>query len=125
MGKILISGYYGFSNAGDEAMLTAIVTSLKQQDPQVELTVISGHPEVTAKLHPVKAVHRFDLPGIVRALWHADLLLSGGGSLLQNVTSRLSLYYYLSIIGLAGLMGKRSCCSPRVSAPSGGGSAAF
>ena len=41
MGKILISGYYGFSNAGDEAMLTAIVTSLKQQDPQVELTVIS------------------------------------------------------------------------------------
>ena len=107
MGKILISGYYGFSNAGDEAMLTAIVTSLKQQDPQVELTVISGHPEVTARLHPVKAVHRFDLPGIVRALWHADLLLSGGGSLLQNVTSRLSLYYYLSIIGLAGLMGKK------------------
>ena len=35
LGKILISGYYGFSNAGDEAMLTAIVTSLKQQDPQV------------------------------------------------------------------------------------------
>ena len=107
VGKILISGYYGFSNAGDEAMLTAIVTSLKQQDPQVELTVLSGHPEITARLHPVKAVHRFDVPGIIRAMAGTDLLLSGGGSLLQNVTSRLSLYYYLSIIGLAALMGKK------------------
>lgn len=107
MGKILISGYYGFSNAGDEAMLTAIVTSLKQQDPQVELTVISGNPEVTARLHPVKAVHRFDLPGICRAMAGTDLLLSGGGSLLQNVTSRLSLYYYLSLIALAAVMGKK------------------
>ena len=107
LGKILISGYYGFSNAGDEAMLTAIVTSLKQQDPQVELTVISGNPEVTARLHPVKAVHRFDLPGICRAMAGTDLLLSGGGSLLQNVTSRLSLYYYLSLIALAAVMGKK------------------
>lgn len=107
MGKILISGYYGFSNAGDEAMLTAIVTSLKQQAPQVELTVISGHPEVTARLHPVKAIHRFNLWGILRAMAGTDLLLSGGGSLLQNVTSRMSLYYYLSIIGLAGLLGKK------------------
>lgn len=107
MGKILISGYYGFSNAGDEAMLTAIVTSLKEQDPQVELTVISGHPEITARLHPVKAIHRFDLLGICRAMAGTDLLLSGGGSLLQNVTSRLSLYYYLSIIALGALLGKK------------------
>jgi polysaccharide pyruvyl transferase CsaB len=107
LGKILISGYYGFSNAGDEAMLTAIVTSLKEQDPQVELTVLSGHPEVTARLHPVKAIHRFDLWGICRAMAGTDLLLSGGGSLLQNVTSRLSLYYYLSIIALGTLLGKK------------------
>ena len=107
MGKILISGYYGFSNAGDEAMLTAIVTSLKQQEPQVELTVISGHPEVTARLHPVQAIHRFNFLEIGRAMAGTDLLLSGGGSLLQNVTSRLSLYYYLSIIALAGLLGKK------------------
>ena len=88
-------------------MLTAIVTSLKEQDPQVELTVLSGHPEVTARLHPVKAIHRFDLWGICRAMAGTDLLLSGGGSLLQNVTSRLSLYYYLSIIALGTLLGKK------------------
>ena len=73
----------------------------------MELTVISGHPEVTARLHPVKAIHRFNLWGILRAMAGTDLLLSGGGSLLQNVTSCMSLYYYLSIIGLAKPPGKK------------------
>ena len=91
MGKILISGYYGFSNAGDEAMLTAIITALRKKDPSVEITVISGHPEATSKLHQVKAVHRFAPLGILKAMLHTDLLLSGGGSLLQNVTSHISL----------------------------------
>lgn len=107
MGKILISGYYGFSNAGDEAMLTAIVTGLRAQDPAVDLTVLSGHPALTEKIHQVKSIHRFNLPGILRAMKDTDLLLSGGGSLLQNVTSQVSLFYYLFIIGLAALFGKK------------------
>ena len=41
MSKILISGYYGFANAGDEAMLTAIIESLRQVEKNVELTVLS------------------------------------------------------------------------------------
>ena len=45
MSKILISGYYGFANAGDEAMLTAIIESLRQVEKNVELTVLSGNPE--------------------------------------------------------------------------------
>lgn len=121
MRKILISGYYGFSNAGDEAMLTAIVTGLRAQDPQVELTVLSGHPELTQSLQQVKSIHRFNALGILRAMWHTDLLLSGGGSLLQNVTSQVSLFYYLSIIGLASLFGKKSCFLLRASALSTGG----
>ena len=48
MSKILISGYYGFANAGDEAMLTAIIESLRQVEKNVELTVLSGNPEDTA-----------------------------------------------------------------------------
>ena len=106
MSKILISGYYGFANAGDEAMLTSIVDSLRQEDPTLDITVISGNPKMTAQLHQVKAVPRFDILQVMQAMAKADLLLSGGGSLLQDVTSTKSLFYYLSILGLAKLMGK-------------------
>ena len=34
----------------------------------------------------------------------ADLLISGGGSLLQNVTSGRSLYYYMGVLFLAKLV---------------------
>lgn len=62
MAKVLISGYYGFSNAGDEAMLTAIVDSLKREAPDTVITVISGHPRSTCALHDVKSIGRFDFP---------------------------------------------------------------
>lgn len=107
MSKILISGYYGFSNAGDEAMLTAIVTSLQQAKPDLDITVLSGHPDDTALKHHVKAIHRFAFLKIIIAMAKTDLLLSGGGSLLQDVTSSRSLFYYLSILLLAKLFGKK------------------
>ena len=107
MNKILISGYYGFANAGDEAMLTAIVDSLRREQPTLDITVISGNPKVTAQLHNVKAVPRFDVLQVMKAMAQADLLLSGGGSILQDVTSTKSLFYYLSILSLGKLMGKK------------------
>lgn len=102
MSRILLSGYYGFSNAGDEAMLTAIIAGLRSEVPSVEITVLSGNPKMTAAKHNVKSLHRFDALGFLKALRHTDLLISGGGSLLQDVTSSRSLFYYLSVI----LMGK-------------------
>ena len=57
MSKIVISGYYGFANAGDEAMLTAIVKSLRKTEASVDLTVISGNPQSTATKHLVNSVH--------------------------------------------------------------------
>lgn len=107
MSKILISGYYGFANAGDEAMLTAIVESLREENRSLDLTVISGNPLMTAKKHNVQAIHRFDLLAIGKSMYKTDLLLSGGGSLLQDVTSTKSLFYYLSILALGKLFGKK------------------
>ena len=108
MSKILISGYYGFSNAGDEAMLTAIIKALRDKAGDVEITVLSGKPEITATKHEVASVHRFNCFGVLLAMLSTDLLLSGGGSLLQDVTSKRSLLYYLSILLLAKLLGKRT-----------------
>ena len=95
--RILISGYYGFSNTGDEAVLSAIIAGLKPFD--VEITVLSASPEETAKTHGVRALPRTS--GAARAIRECDLFISGGGSLIQDATSFRSLAYYLSLIALA------------------------
>ena len=98
--RILISGYYGFSNVGDEAVLSAIVRGLKSQ-ANVDITVLSASPEETAQLHGVRALPRMSLSQVTRALKDCDLLISGGGSLIQDATSLRSLTYYLAVISLA------------------------
>lgn len=107
MSKVLISGYYGFANAGDEAMLSAIILALKAKHADMEIVVISGDAEATASVYGIRAIPRFDATSIFNELRSCDLLISGGGSLLQDITSRRSLLYYLSIIQLARLMGKK------------------
>ena len=106
MSKIVISGYYGFANAGDEAMLTAIIKALRSTEKSVDLTVLSGNPEATAAKHRVSSIYRFNPLEIFKSLYDCELLLSGGGSLLQDVTSKRSLLYYLSIIAL-GIIWKK------------------
>lgn len=101
MSKIVISGYYGFNNAGDEALLTAILASLRAIEPDADITVISGNPGNTIAKHQVKSLYRFAAVRLLRAIGEADLLISGGGSLLQDVTSKRSLAYYLSVIAAA------------------------
>lgn len=99
--QVVISGYYGFANAGDEAILAAMIQSFKQLDPSIRLIVLSGDPAETERSHGVDALDRLNYPALAAALARSQLLISGGGSLLQDVTSRRSIYYYLSILFMA------------------------
>lgn len=105
--KILVSGYYGFGNVGDEAVLGAMVQGFRQYLPESEITVLSAAPRLTAELNQVGSVSRFDLPGILREIRKADVVVSGGGSLFQDVTSNRSFLYYIGIVWLAKLLGKK------------------
>ena len=102
--RVLISGYYGFSNLGDEALLSGITSTLKTAGHEV--TVLSHDPAATKRLHGVHAVHR--LRGVLPALLRCDALVSGGGGLLQDKTSTRSLQYYLTLLRLAKRFGKRT-----------------
>lgn len=108
MYKILISGYYGFNNIGDESILRTVIDNLREKLPDVDITVLSQDPERTAEKYAVKSVRRMSLPDIFRAVRRCDLLLSGGGSLLQDATSGRSILYYLFILRLAQLLGKQT-----------------
>jgi polysaccharide pyruvyl transferase WcaK-like protein len=68
MSKIVISGYYGFNNAGDEALLTAILAALRAVEPTVGITVISGNPGNTIAKHQVKSLYRFAAVRLLRAI---------------------------------------------------------
>lgn len=105
--KIAISGYYGFNNLGDEAVLQSIIQALKDQDPHLEITVLSNDPLGTESKYGVRAKNRWNLLEVFQVLKEADLLISGGGSLLQDVTSQLSIPYYLGVVGLARMLGVR------------------
>lgn len=104
---IALSGYYGFYNTGDEAILEVIIEFLQRQLPGVEVVVFSADPGHTRRTYGVEAVSRTHLSSIVRTLRRADLLISGGGGLLQDITSFRSVAYYLGIIELAMMMGKK------------------
>ena len=105
--KLLIAGYHGFGNCGDEAILQAMVKNIRALPVDLEITALSKKPDFTKTEYNVNSVQRFDLFGVLGAILKSDVVLSGGGTLLQDGTSTRSLLYYLSIIKTAKLFGKR------------------
>ena len=89
--KIAICGYYGRGNLGDEAILSAICQNFAKNNPNSQISVIKNK----------NPIH------ILRALYGADCFVFGGGSLLQNSTSNVSLLYYFVMISVAKILCKR------------------
>jgi polysaccharide pyruvyl transferase CsaB len=106
MPRVVISGYYGFQNNGDEAMLYAMLEALDKKIQGFEPVVLSKDPAKTREFFGVRAIPRHDLKAIVAEISRADLLISGGGGLLQDVTGPNSILYYLGIVTMARLMKK-------------------
>ena len=98
--RILISGYYGCGNAGDEAVLDGILTGFRNLYPtkDFEFTALSANVSDTQTQHGISAINRMSRREVNTALQNCDLFLSGGGSLLQDTTSFKSLLYYLWVI---------------------------
>ena len=105
--NIVMSGYYGFKNAGDEAILQSIYRNIQESCGNVSITVLSSDPEDTKARYGCNSVDRFKLLRVLKVLRRSDALVSGGGSLLQDFTSTKSLLYYLFIIRAAKCMGKK------------------
>ncbi|MGV8146115.1 MAG: polysaccharide pyruvyl transferase CsaB [Alkaliphilus sp.] len=105
--KILIFGYYGFQNLGDEAILQAIIEQLKSLSVENKITVLTYKAEDTKKSFDVNTVSRNDFRGLIKTIKEVDVVISGGGSILQDVTSSRSLMYYLTIILMSKIFSKK------------------
>ena len=84
---VMISGYYGFDNSGDDSILKAIVNNLKELKPDIKILALSNNPKQTKAVYGVDSIHRFNFPKIYLKLKNTSLLISGGGSLIQDITS--------------------------------------
>lgn len=94
--KVVLSGYYGFDNFGDEAILHVLVEELQKQN--FDVTVFSKNPQKTLVKHHARAINTFSVLSVINTIRKSDVLISGGGSLLQDATSLKSLFYYLFVI---------------------------
>lgn len=99
--RALLSGYYGKGNGGDEALLA---TLLQMLPPHVTPVVLSGNPEETRDRYHVEAYNRMAILPVLQALRSCDALIWGGGSLIQDVTSTISPFYYGGLMALAQKM---------------------
>ncbi len=95
---IVISGYYGFDNLGDEAILEELINELKELVPAEKIFVLSNNPERTKAIHQVQSVDRWQLTTLFSLLNQTKLFISGGGGLFQDVTGPASVIYYGSQI---------------------------
>ena len=84
---ILICGYYGFGNAGDEAILTVISDRLRLRYADACFTVVAypfADLRDVAVSHGANALDARDVAALVEAAKSADLMVLGGGGLFQD-----------------------------------------
>ena len=104
---VVICGAYGRGNAGDDAILEAILQEMRSIDQDMPITVLSKDPKSTRLTYRVQAVHRSNLLAWHTAMSSSRLYINGGGSLIQDVASRRSLWFYLANIRAAKHAGSR------------------
>jgi polysaccharide pyruvyl transferase CsaB len=103
--QAVLCGYYGKGNGGDEALL---VSMLEMLPLHVKPLVLSANPRATTKSYGVKSYDRMNSGSVIRALRESDVLILGGGSLIQDATSIRNSIYYGGLMGLARQFGLKT-----------------
>lgn len=104
---VLISGYYGFDNLGDEAILEEICNELKELVPARDIVVLSANPISTTARYGITAIKRTDMRTMATMLRRCRLFISGGGGLFQNTRSLGSIMFYGGQILLSKMLGAK------------------
>ena len=106
--RLLVGGYAGCGNLGDDAILQGLIVRLRKEHPEVRLRALTGSPVRDSRRFGIPCVHRLRLPSVALAMLRSDIFLLGGGSLLQDLTGKRSLAYYLFLLKLARFLGCRT-----------------
>lgn len=105
MASLLLAGYIGCGNLGDDAIMLAFADGIRNFGH--ECTTLSGRPDDTSRIHGVRAVPRKDFRRIAEEIKDHDALVFPGGSIFQDVTSIGSVLYYSKLVKMAKKAGKK------------------
>lgn len=103
----IVCGAYGHGNAGDDAILKSIIQSVQELDDTMPITVLAKNTQSIKKRYRVNSIYSFNVPRMFSAMRKSVLYINGGGTLIQNATSRRSLWYYLFTLRLAKFLGNK------------------
>lgn len=101
---IIICGYHGYGNWGDELSLPPIIRDCQRRGEKIVL--LHPHPKEAKEKFGVLSLHRYRLVSLFQRMKKGDILVFAGGNLFQNQTGMRSLLYY-TVIALIGEM--RGC----------------
>ncbi|OVE35717.1 polysaccharide pyruvyl transferase CsaB [Priestia aryabhattai] len=112
MKNVLLFGYYGDRNLGDEALLQGILTSFKKRNPELNVTVLSKNPKETTKRFDVQSSYaprtKKYMGNFLKEIRRTDLFVLGGGGLIQDFIGIKQLIYWVSSLLIAKSMGKKT-----------------
>jgi len=104
MHNLLLAGYIGCGNLGDDAMALGF---MEAAHGEFDFIILSGNPELTYNQYKVHSVPRMDSGAVDKAIESCDALVFPGGSIFQDVTSVRSVAYYSRLVKKAKSKGKK------------------
>lgn len=118
--RILIHGFYGAGNAGDDGILHSIIEQLNnlKQNLEIVVTVRSKTLKAYYGEHNVHFILGSDLDGVYKEVSRSDLIIIGGGGLFQDYSGfnpvnlfnggKGSINYYSVPLLFAKMLGKKT-----------------
>ena len=101
---VLLAGYFGFGNLGDELLGKAAVDNLTMLGiPRERMAILSNDPDDSASRLGIRAFNRWNPTRVIGALGVSRALIFPGGGIFQDVSSAKSSIYYWSLIRAASL----------------------
>ena len=96
MHKLLLAGYIGCGNLGDDAIALGFMNAA--HDGDFDLMMLSGNPDATYNQYKVHSIPRMDSGAVDKAIEACDALVFPGGSIFQDATSVRSVAYYARLV---------------------------
>src|SRR5271165_5505123 len=107
MACILLAGYFGSGNLGDDAIMQGYVMGMRAAGMDETFEVLSGSTDTIQRYYNLQGYERKNMKSVAEGIARCDMLVFPGGSIFQDATSTRSVAYYRELVMRAKKAGKK------------------